>query len=100
RLPSLPTLYKVYARPTDDIYVEMIWNPTPPTGNPSPIDMDLSLLIDGGVAGGEGDCNASAPDGGFGCDPGSDHLVGPGPEWIGVQIPPAADYEVDCTMHD
>jgi hypothetical protein len=83
----------IVAQPTDDLYVEMIWNN-------DPVDMDLHLVIDGGVFGGEGDCNAYNPDAGFSCSPGSDHLVGPGPESIAVAVPPTADYEVECKLYD
>jgi hypothetical protein len=62
--------------------------------------MDLHFLIDGGVFGGEGDCNAYNPDAGFSCTPSSDHLVGPGPEWVEVAVPPTADYEVECNLYD
>jgi len=88
-----PAVWSIYAKPTDDLYVEMIWTN-------DPIDMDLHFLIDGGVFGGQGDCNAYDPDAGFSCTPGSDHLVGPGPEWVGVAIPPPADYEVECKYYD
>jgi len=92
-IPSAYTFATVYARPTDDLYVEMIWDN-------DPIDMDLHLIIDGGVLDGTGDCNAYDPDAGFSCTPGSDHLIGPGPEWIGIAIPPDADYSVDCKLTD
>jgi hypothetical protein len=92
-VPSIvPAHASVYAKPTDDLYVEMIWTN-------DPIDMDLHFLIDGGVLGGQGDCNAYDPDAGFSCTPGSDHLVGPGPESVGVEIPPPADYEVECKYY-
>ncbi len=91
-----PALASVYAKPTDDLYVEMIWSVIPN----NPVDMDLDLIIDGGVRGGAGDCNAYDPDAGFSCSPGSDHLVGPGPEVIGVAIPPPTSYEVECNLYD
>ncbi len=93
-VPSIaPAVAMIYAKPTDDLYVEMVWNN-------NPVDMDLHLIVDGGVFDGEGDCNAYNPDAGFSCTPGSDHLVGPGPEWIGVAIPAATDYEVECKLYD
>jgi hypothetical protein len=91
-----PAVWSIYGKPTDDLYVEMIWNVIPN----NPVDMDLHLVIDGGVPGGVGDCNYYDPDAGFSCTPGSDHLDGPGPEWIGVAIPPATAYEVECTLYD
>ena len=82
----------ITARPLEDLYIEMVWDN-------DPIDMDLHLLTGGATLNGPGDCTAYNADAGVGCQPSSDHLVGPGPEWVSLASPPAGTYTIDCVEY-
>jgi hypothetical protein len=98
------------ARPSEDIYVELVWAPHGAPTTQSLVDLDLHFLdstLDGGLNGAN-DCFWANPNPGgdaggpFEATCGPDQIVGPGPEWAGYANPPngntytvAVDYYSD-----
>ena len=59
-----------------------------------------TATISGGQSlGGPGDCTPYNPDAGFSCVPSSDHLLGPGPEYVTVDSPEDGTYTVACVLY-
>jgi hypothetical protein len=90
-----PAFATLHARPSEDIYVELVWVPTGAPNMQSLVDLDLHFLdssLDAGLNG-PYDCFWANRDPGFDGGPfqavcSDDQIVGPGPEWAGYANPP------------
>jgi len=97
-----PAFATINARPTEDIYVELVWQPHGAPNVRSLVDLDLHFLnlgYPGAFLNGAYDCfwgnrNPGIDGGTFGAICSEDAIVGPGPEWAGYANPANGVYTV------
>ncbi len=92
-----PATARLTARPSEDIYVQLVWVPHDAPTTQSLVDLDLHFLatsLDAGLNGPD-DCFWANPTPGYDGGPfqatcSGDQIIGPGPEWAGYANPPDA----------
>jgi hypothetical protein len=96
----------LYAKPLQDIYIELVWAPTGAPATQSLVDLDLHFMSPGAWLNGAYDCywaNNTPQMNGYGgsflalCS--EDQIVGPGPEWAEYSNPTPGTYSVGVVYY-
>jgi hypothetical protein len=96
-----PANATLYAKPLQDIYIELVWAPHGQPDTQSLVDLDLHFMSPGAWLNGAYDCYWANPNpqmnaygGSFLAICSEDQIEGPGPEWAGYANPTNGTYSV------